>query len=80
MDYATYRARGLQIGSGSVESGCKQLVSAWLKQAGMIWEASGAEEVAAVRAWLKSERWAEAMALRPARAALTASTERRGGE
>ena len=67
MDYATYRACGLQIGSGSVESGCKQLVSARLKQAGMIWEASGAEEVAAVRAWLKSERWAEAMALRPAR-------------
>ena len=41
MDYATYRARGLQIGSGSAESGCKQLVSARLKQAGMIWEASG---------------------------------------
>jgi hypothetical protein len=66
MDYAAYRARGLQIGSGSVESGCKQLVSARLKQAGMIWEAKGAEEVAVVRAWLKSERWAEAMALRPA--------------
>lgn len=66
MDYASYRARGLQIGSGSVESACKQLVSARLKGAGMIWEASGAEEVATVRAWLKSERWTEAMALRPA--------------
>ena len=54
MDYASYRARGLQIGSGSVESACKQLVSARLKQAGMIWEASGAEAVAMVRAWLKS--------------------------
>ncbi len=67
MDYAGYRARGLQIGSGSVESGCKQLVSARLKQAGMIWDAAGAEAVATVRAWLKSGRWAEAMALRPAR-------------
>ena len=67
MDYAAYRARGLQIGSGSVESACKQLVSARLKQAGMIWAAAGAEEVATVRAWLKSGRWAEAMALRPAR-------------
>lgn len=67
MDYAAYRVRGLQIGSGSVESGCKQLVSARLKQAGMIWEAAGAEEVATVRAWLKSGRWAEALALRPAR-------------
>lgn len=65
MDYAAYRARGLQIGSGSVESACKQLVSARLKQAGMIWEAAGAEAVATVRAWLKRERWQEAMALRP---------------
>ena len=64
MDYAVYRARGLQIGSGSVESGCKQLVSARLKQAGMIWDAAGAEEVAVVRAWLKSGRWEEAMRLR----------------
>lgn len=64
LDYATYRARGLQIGSGSVESACKQLVTARLKQAGMIWDAAGAEAVAAVRAWLKSERWQEAMALR----------------
>ena len=64
MDYASYRARGLQIGSGSVESACKQLVTARLKQAGMIWDAAGAEAVAAVRAWLKSERWEEAIALR----------------
>lgn len=64
MDYASYRARGLQIGSGSVESACKQLVSARLKQAGMIWDADGAEAVAMVRAWLKSERWEEAIALR----------------
>jgi len=67
MDYASYRARGLQIGSGSVESACKQLVSARLKQAGMIWDAAGAEAVAMVRAWLKSERWEEAVALRGVR-------------
>jgi hypothetical protein len=64
MDYASYRARGLQIGSGSAESACKQVVTTRLKQAGMIWEASGAEAVAMVRAWLLSERWEEAMALR----------------
>jgi len=67
MDYASYRARGLQIGSGSVESACKQLVSTRLKQAGMIWNADGAEAVAVVRAWLKSERWEEAIALRGVR-------------
>lgn len=67
MDYASYREKGLQIGSGSVESACKQLVSARLKLAGMIWQASGAEAVAIVRAWLKSERWEEAIALRSPR-------------
>jgi Uncharacterised protein family (UPF0236) len=67
MDYASYRARGLQIGSGSVESACKQVVSARLKQAGMIWDADGAEAVATVRAWLLSERWEEAIALRGVR-------------
>ncbi len=67
MDYASYRARGLQIGSGSVESACKQVVSARLKQAGMIWDAEGAEAVATVRAWLKSERWEEAVGLRGVR-------------
>jgi len=65
MDYPTYRARGLQIGSGTMESACKQLVSTRLKLAGMIWDAEGAEAVAVVRAWLKSERWDEAMGLRP---------------
>jgi len=67
MDYASYRARNLQIGSGSAESACKQLVSARLKQAGMIWDAGGAEAVAVVRAWLLSERWEEAIALRGVR-------------
>ncbi len=67
MDYAAYRARGLQIGSGSVESACKQVVSARLKGPGMIWDGAGAEAVAVVRAWQKSERWEEAMGLRAAR-------------
>ena len=30
----------------------------------MIWDAQGTEAVAAVRAWLKSERWEQALALR----------------
>ena len=65
MNYPAYRARGLQIGSGPIESACKQLVSARLKLAGMIWDQEGAEAVAVVRAWLKSDRWDAAMRLRP---------------
>lgn len=65
MNYPAYRARGLPVGSGAVESGCKQIVSSRLKGAGMIWGAEGARQVVKVRAWLKSGRWQEAMALRP---------------
>jgi hypothetical protein len=64
MDYPRYRARGLQIGSGTIESTCKHLISARLKQAGMIWSEEGANAVSAVRAWLKSGRWGAALALR----------------
>jgi hypothetical protein len=67
MRYADYRARGLQIGSGTRESGGKQIITARLKQAGMIWSLAGARAVAAVRTWLKSDRWPEAMPLRPLR-------------
>ncbi len=46
MNYPSYRTRGLQIGSGTIERACKQLVGARLKLAGMIWDADGAEAVA----------------------------------
>ena len=65
LDYPGYRARNLQLGSGTIESTCKHLISARLKQAGMIWSEEGATAVSAVRAWLKSGRWKEALALRP---------------
>jgi hypothetical protein len=65
MDYPRYRAQGLHMGSGSIESGCKHVLAARLKQAGMMWTHDGALAVATVRAWLKSGRWAEAMQVRP---------------
>lgn len=61
MDYASYRARGLPLGSGTIESGCKQVASGRLKGPGMIWGAEGARQVVKVRAWLKGGRWEEAM-------------------
>lgn len=48
MDYPMYHARGLHIGSGTIESACKQIVSARLKLAGMRWSTTGAEAVAVV--------------------------------
>jgi hypothetical protein len=64
MHYDLYRAQGLQIGSGTIESGCKHVISARLKQAGMIWSPDGARQIAKLRAPLKSRRWDQTIALR----------------
>lgn len=49
MDYPAYRKQGMMIGSGPVEAGCKTVVGARLKQAGMRWSAPGADAVLAIR-------------------------------
>lgn len=59
MDYARYRQRGYQIGSGSMESGCKQLGLARLKIAGARWSPDGARLVAKARAVYLSGLWDE---------------------
>ena len=43
MDYRRYRRQGLPIGSGAVESACKNVVGARLKGSGMIWSPGGAQ-------------------------------------
>lgn len=57
MDYPSYIQRRLQIGSGSAESGVKQVVGVRLNQAGMRWNPEHAEAVAHVRAAILSNRW-----------------------
>jgi len=53
MDYAAYRKKGYWIGSGTVESACKQIATARLKIAGARWTLSGAIATAKARAaWL----------------------------
>jgi hypothetical protein len=54
MNYPAYRAKGLMIGSGPVESACKVVVGQRLKQAGMRWTKDGADVVLAVRTALLS--------------------------
>ena len=49
MDYPTYRARGMMIGSGPVESACKVVVGQRLKQSGMRWTRAGADNILALR-------------------------------
>jgi hypothetical protein len=57
MHYPAYRERGLQIGSGTIESGCKRVVKARLDQAGMTWTVEGARAVLKARAAYLSGQW-----------------------
>lgn len=53
MRYAAFRQADYLIGSGTVESACKQVVSLRLKRSGATWSLTGAAAVAKARtAWL----------------------------
>jgi hypothetical protein len=56
MDYPTYRAQGLPLGSGAVESAGKHLVQLRMKRAGARWSDEGGKGVLAVRCRLVSAR------------------------
>lgn len=56
MDYPAYRARGLPIGSGAVESAAKHLVQCRMKRAGMRWSEPGAQALLALCADLATTR------------------------
>ena len=57
MDYPTFRARGYQIGSGTIESGCKRIATQRLKVAGAIWNEENATKTAKARGALLSAQW-----------------------
>lgn len=57
MDYGRLRRQGYQIGSGTVESACKQIGTQRLKRAGARWSEDGARRTAKARAAWLSEQW-----------------------
>ncbi len=57
MRYAEFRNRGYRIGSGTVESGCKQIGTQRLKVAGARWGKEGGRKTAKARAALLSGQW-----------------------
>ena len=59
MRYPEFRAKGYQIGSGTIESGCKRVIGARLKQAGMIWTLEGARQLIKARTMYLSGEWDE---------------------
>ncbi|HET8647507.1 MAG TPA: hypothetical protein VFO85_18565, partial [Vicinamibacteria bacterium] len=62
LQYATFRAQGLPIGSGIVESANKTVVEARLKGAGRRWAEGNINPLVALRGALCSGRWEEAWA------------------
>ncbi len=56
MQYGTFRSRGFFIGSGVIEAGCKTIIGARCKQAGMFWGVPGAENILALRCIRASRR------------------------
>jgi hypothetical protein len=57
MRYLEFRAQGYRIGSGTVESACKQIGTQRLKVAGARWSEEGARQTAKARAALLSGQW-----------------------
>ncbi|HEX8005507.1 MAG TPA: ISKra4 family transposase [Trebonia sp.] len=49
MRYNWFRSRGLFVGSGLVESGCKAVIGQRLKLSGMRWTVTGAEAITTLR-------------------------------
>jgi hypothetical protein len=57
MNYAEQRGNGCPIGSGIVESACKQIVTERLKLSGMRWKHAGARQIMTLRSILLSQTW-----------------------
>ena len=64
MRYAQFRAEGYLIGSGVIESGCKQIVTQRLKLPGAQWNLDGAILTAKARAAWLSGNWQKLVSAR----------------
>ena len=49
MRYPAFRARGLQVGSGIAEAGCKTVVTTRAKRSGMRWSPAGLDALLPLR-------------------------------
>lgn len=59
MRYAEFKQKGLFIGSGVIEAGCKSIIGKRLKQSGMRWSLKGANSIIALRCCELSLRFNE---------------------
>jgi len=57
MKYGTFIAKGYLIGSGAIESAHRNVIQQRLKLSGQRWSIVGAQNIANLRAYKKSNRW-----------------------
>ena len=57
MHYDRYRQMKLPIGSGTIESACKNVIGGRMKQGGMTWSEQGANGMLQIRSSLESDRF-----------------------
>ncbi|MGH8399451.1 MAG: hypothetical protein ACRETA_14615, partial [Gammaproteobacteria bacterium] len=62
MEYATYRRRGLPVGSGAIESAIRRVINLRLKGNSVFWEEGNAEGMLQIRGLVLSERWNDTFA------------------
>jgi hypothetical protein len=62
LNYAEYRRRGIPLGSGVTEAGCKTVYTQRLKLSGMRWQKAGAQTILNLRVLLLSGVWDQAYA------------------
>lgn len=59
MQYKTYLDKGYLIGSGPIESAHRHVIQHRLKLSGQRWSKPGAQYIADLRAYQKSDRWSD---------------------
>lgn len=64
MRYPEFRAKGLFVGSGVIEAGCRTVVGKRLKCSGMFWSVRGANAILALRCCQLSDRFEDYWASR----------------
>jgi hypothetical protein len=57
LDYATYRRRGLPMGSGAIESAIRRVINLRLKGNSIFWQEENAEGMLQLRGLVLSGRW-----------------------
>jgi hypothetical protein len=62
LDYATYRRRGLPMGSGAIESAIRRVINLRLKGNSVFWDEDNAEGMLQIRGLALSGRWDQTFA------------------